>query len=639
MTAVVVVLVYESGIPAGLARQSALRRLEAGAVSQAQRWLARAGRLDPGDGRTDLLRAACFRHQGRFERWREAVRAAQRKRAPAGQVQQELRLGLIQSGAPCEEVEQEWAALIESGISPHEVAAAFIHRYLGEEEAEKAKVALDGWSANYPNDHRVAYMTGVYWRWRSQPGRAEAAFKEALERQSRHELARGSLAALLEEQNRLQEALVQYLELAALADDPGSTRLSVARLLRKLGRLDEAQAELASLASRPAPSSSIALETGQIELERGNYQEAQRRFEEGGLDRAVAREVLTGAACAFGLEGEPVRADQTLARLDALIGRSARAFDLQSRLAVAPDDVEAAAELRRMSVPPTGEGASRRRSPPATEKATETAAGSLYAVHCAACHGASGDGNGRAARHLFPRPRDLRTGKSRLVSSRNGIPTGEDRIGAVRQGMPGTAMRSFEDLNENELRLLAEELLRLNREGIRKQFIDALERDGEEVDEEEVREVVELSTTPGEAVDVPRIGPPDSQAIARGHDIYIELGCDNCHGEDGTGASDTPLFDDKGRPCPPRDLVREPFKGGDGPESTYLRVFVGMPGTPHPGCWNVPNDRLVDLVHYCRGLAREPQRVSTNHQRALQAPLAPQPSKSARIFSTSGSMP
>ena len=58
----------------------------------------------------------------------------------------------------------------------------------------------------------------------------------------------------------------------------------------------------------------------------------------------------------------------------------------------------------------------------------------------------------------------------------------------------------------------------------------------------------------------------------------------------------------------PRDLVYEPFKGGREPESIALRVATGMPGTPHPAAWNLPEEQMIELVEYVRSLAREPQR-------------------------------
>jgi cytochrome c len=247
----------------------------------------------------------------------------------------------------------------------------------------------------------------------------------------------------------------------------------------------------------------------------------------------------------------------------------------------------------------------------------------LYAVHCSGCHGASGDGNGRGARHLFPKPRDFGTGQFRLVSTVNGFPTLEDLASVIRRGMPGTSMRAFDNLSEDQRMLLAREVLRLSREGFRERLADALRSEADEIDQDEIDEAVELCTTPGDVVSIPRIGPADSQAVARGKETYFELGCNKCHGDDGTGVWDTPLYDEQGRFTPARDLAREPFKGGQEPESIYLRIFAGMPGSPHPACWNVPSDQLVDLVQFCRSLSREPKRVPTNHQRAVQTASKP----------------
>ena len=50
----------------------------------------------------------------------------------------------------------------------------------------------------------------------------------------------------------------------------------------------------------------------------------------------------------------------------------------------------------------------------------------LYGRHCAACHGANGDGQGLAAAFLYPKPRSFRGGKYRLVSTDNSVPTRDD---------------------------------------------------------------------------------------------------------------------------------------------------------------------------------------------------------------------
>ncbi|HUT95037.1 MAG TPA: c-type cytochrome [Thermoguttaceae bacterium] len=628
LLAMVPLWLFGRGILAAWARRMAARRMSVWAISEAQGWLAWSARLDPGEAETEWMQAVCFRRLGEVDRWGKALQSAQQKGTPSPRIQQEAKLGLIQSGQLYDGAELDFDALIEAGVSQDEVATAFVRGYLVGEQGQKAKLILDAWATAGPEEAHVAYMRAFYWRRMGEPARAETELQNALARQPRHELARAALAELYENQDRLDRALEQHVALAAHAPQRETAQLGLARVLRKLGRLDEARAVLQSPAARPEPPAGVAVEMGQIELESDNYEEARQWLEQTDLDRAEDDATLSAAASTFALAGQITRAEAYCARIAAAKDRMVRLLDLQSRLAVDPRDRQAAEELGRLSpqsvmmaagasASGTGQGREDRR------RRTATSAPELYELHCAACHGADGNGNGRAARHLFPRPRDLRTGKSRLVSTLNGVPTPGDLEAVIRLGMPGTAMRAFDDLSEDQRTRLAGEVMRMNREGIRAQLVDVLRREEEEIDEDEVDGVVRLCTTPGEVVRVPPIGPADSPAIARGRDVYSRLGCDNCHGEDGRGAWDTPLFDDKSRPSPPRDLARDPFKGGHEPESIYLRVYVGMPGTPHPACYNVSQDQLIDLVHYCRSLSQEPKRTLTNHQRSLEATTPP----------------
>lgn len=623
------VAIFGRGTVAWWARQMALRRLHVGAVSTAEQWLAWSAWLDPSEGRTDLMRAACFRQRYEQGRWNEALQSAERQGAPAEEIEQERQLGMILAGR-IGEGESELNTLLEAGVSPRDVSAAFVHGYLARQDLTRAKIVLDAWAADHPNDPHVAYMRGVYWQWVGDGagdltrrnrclGRAETEYQNALAREPRHELARQALADLLEDQDRLEEALAEYAALEAHSPASDAAKLGIARLLRCLGCLEQARAELESLGPRLEAAADGAAEMGQIELESGNHEEAQRWLGMANLDRTEDSDTLRAAATTYAMEGKTVDAERIFARLDGQHTRSVRIDDLLARLATGPLDRQAAAELERLSSQSAG--------PPGTEPTGEarvpTSAADLYAQYCSGCHGADGAGNGRGARHLFPRARDLRAGRFRLASTLNGVASLEDVVSVLRRGMPGTSMRAYDELSDEQLVLLAREVLRMRREGSREQLVDAIKREGDQIDEDEVEEVVEFCTTPGDAVRVPSIGPGDSQAVARGKESYFKLGCQKCHGDDGTGVWDTPSYDDQGLPSPPRDLVRDPFKGGLEPEAIYLRIFVGMPGTPHPACWNVPEGQLVELVHFCRSLSREPKRVQTNHQRAVEAGRRP----------------
>ncbi|HSD09357.1 MAG TPA: c-type cytochrome, partial [Candidatus Binatia bacterium] len=72
----------------------------------------------------------------------------------------------------------------------------------------------------------------------------------------------------------------------------------------------------------------------------------------------------------------------------------------------------------------------------------------VFSKQCAACHGAEGRGDGEAAYLLYPRPRNFRAGRFRLVSTWEGVPTDDDLFQTISRGMPGSAMPSWAHLPE-----------------------------------------------------------------------------------------------------------------------------------------------------------------------------------------------
>lgn len=628
----VLVLAIGPRLLASWARWCATRQIEAGAISTAQEWLGWAARLTPSDPSTDLLQAVCFRLQHQEDDWQRELRMAQRNGIPAARLEQEVALGIIRAGEMEPNVSEQMNSLVTNGAPLTEVYACFAHGYLARQEPAQTKMVLDSWEADWPNDPNVAYMTGIYWLWLGDHAngiarrrtcfvQAESEFQDALSREPRHEAARTTLAELLEGQQQYIRAAEHYGQLTVDFPTSDSARICLARVLRKLGRLAEARTVLESLASDATPTADVGAEMGQIELEAGNNAEAERWFKHAGLDQTLDFDVLNAAAIALSVQSETPRADTLFARIDAESIRTARIEDLRYRVATGPGDKQAENELQRL-LARTGDSYGRQAASPngrPSRGQVDLPAASTaksYEQYCAACHGATGDGNGRAARHLFPKPRDLRTSKTRLVSTVNGVPNLQDIEAVIKKGMPGTSMQPFDDLNEDQQTLLAREVLRLNQEGIRSQVIDVLAAEDEEIDDDEVHQVVEQCTSSGEAVSVPRFGAVDSETVSKGKDTYFGLGCQHCHGDDGVGVSDNPLFDEKGRLTRPRDLVHEPFKGGREPESVYLRIVVGMPGSPHPATLGVGEEELASLVQYCDSLSREPKRELTNLERA-----------------------
>ena len=617
-------LFFGRGASARWARYMAARRMDVWAVSDAQQWLEWSAWLDPDDGETELMRASCFRHLGQDGRWAKAIASARKKGMPVEQVQHEVNLALIKSGELYEDTEYHLNVLIRAGVPQQDVAAVLVHGCLVREDSDRAKTMLMAWAADTPEQAHNAYMWGVYWRHVGESSRALTELENALTRQPRHDLARAEIARLYEERGQLDQALAAFVALAARSTHSETARIAVARVLRKSARIDQARSVLEPLASGPRPSSAVCVEMGRIELECGNCGEANRWFALVDPQRLAEQDTAVTAAIAAALAGNATRAERLFALMDTDSYVSIGIRDLQSHLFFDAGDTEAAAELERLSQRTLDRSAFAERI---TAELTENVppegfavtAADLYASHCSACHGANGDGNGRAARHLFPKPRDLRADQFQLVSTDNAVPSEEDIQAVIRHGMPGTSMPPLEDLGEEHQKLLSGEVLRIRRLGMRERFVNLLERDGEEVDEGEVAWVVEHRTTAGAVVRVPLIDSADSPAIERGRELYEKQSCHSCHGRDGVGVWDVTLFDDRHGPTRARDLVHESFKGGHEPEAIYRRILLGMPGTPHPASKNLTDPQLIDLVHFCRSLAGEPKRVLTNYQRASQA--------------------
>ena len=81
----------------------------------------------------------------------------------------------------------------------------------------------------------------------------------------------------------------------------------------------------------------------------------------------------------------------------------------------------------------------------------------LYRLHCAHCHGITGDGGGPTAPFLNPYPRDYRQGVFKFKSTFAGAkPTRDDLKRVLHEGVAGTSMPSFKLLPDNEIEALLE---------------------------------------------------------------------------------------------------------------------------------------------------------------------------------------
>lgn len=236
---------------------------------------------------------------------------------------------------------------------------------------------------------------------------------------------------------------------------------------------------------------------------------------------------------------------------------------------------------------------------------------SLYAQHCIACHGEKGDGKGVAATFLFPKPRDFRAGRFRLISTANSVPTVADLDQVLVRGMPGSAMISWAHLSPSDRRLLAEQVVKLRRDGARDLELALAEEEDETLSDDELKEAVDRVTTPGDVLEPPSATGATTEAIARGSALYKSKACNSCHGEKGKGDGQRKMVDAEGLPTRPRDLTLGIFKGSPAFEDVYRRIWLGMPGSPMPSSQQLTTAEVSDLVHFVLSMSDDASREAS----------------------------
>lgn len=183
----------------------------------------------------------------------------------------------------------------------------------------------------------------------------------------------------------------------------------------------------------------------------------------------------------------------------------------------------------------------------------------VFTAHCVGCHGARGDGAGRAATFLSPLPRDFTAGVFKFRSTPSGsLPTDGDLYRTITRGVRWTAMPTWHEVPDKE---------RLAVVAYLKTFSKRWTEDAAEP-----------------AVVLPAPPKATPELLARGKALYAQAKCAECHGETGRGdgpSADT-LQDDFQRPIRPVDFTRGQFKGGGSVTDVYRTMTTGLDGTPMP---------------------------------------------------------
>lgn len=234
----------------------------------------------------------------------------------------------------------------------------------------------------------------------------------------------------------------------------------------------------------------------------------------------------------------------------------------------------------------------------------------VYRRTCASCHGI--DGNGlTSAKNGDVQPRNFKRGAFKFVSTPdNGLPTDEDLVRTVKNGLKGTQMQGFPDLMDDEVLAVTQYI---------KTFSPRWRR-------EAVTKVVPIAPDPWSA-------GRRQEAIARGRLVYHGLAmCWTCHPayakEDEllsmARAMDVerkqvprrsiPLRSDLDQPARveteygkllPPDFLGDTLRAARGVNDLYRAIAAGIGGTPMPTWYNkLSVQDLWAVVYYVRELAR-----------------------------------
>lgn len=247
-----------------------------------------------------------------------------------------------------------------------------------------------------------------------------------------------------------------------------------------------------------------------------------------------------------------------------------------------------------------------------------------YQNFCASCHGNNGDGQGKAARFLFPKPRSLTSHPFQYATSMNRVASSQDIELVIREGIPNTSMNGWTALTDLQIQSLVRDVLAFRLYGANKRYVDLLVNNGELLNTAdsvfspqqiaEAEKYVKKETIPASNWKF-EIAAQTPNSLANGQRLYMTQNCHKCHGLDGRGSYGIDLIGEYGFPTFARDLVSEPFKYGTAATDVARGIKLGINGTKMPASTTLNDEELGDLTLYVLSLHKPQKTTLTNAQR------------------------
>ena len=224
----------------------------------------------------------------------------------------------------------------------------------------------------------------------------------------------------------------------------------------------------------------------------------------------------------------------------------------------------------------------------------------VYKHMCIFCHGADGNGGGKATAYLYPWPRDFRTGVFKHRSTPSGtLPLDKDIYRTIMRGVPGSSMPSWQGAWTEEEAWSVVQYIK----GFSKRF--QLEKNQEPIS------IAKIPTT-------------TEKSVEQGEKLYEELRCSRCHGTDlkGGGSSSDHLYDIWDHRVFIYDLTNpNTDKWGVAREDIDITLSTGIEGKPLKAYQNLLEAERWSLVDFISSkirldkLQKEEYEIEMNVQR------------------------
>lgn len=601
----------------------------------------------------DLLRlqANCARQLGDGQAFGAALQALEKIGAESEETSVIQQLSRVQQGVFQQTPNRLIRELERSGADAHDARSAIILGLLAQGNLPTAAQLLDQWQTEEFLPAQAAYLAALLFSFQGDRDAAESALIENIAQHPEHEVSYVTLAEMLTRAPKIRLQAARLVLQKITQNFPGNTQahLRLARVLRQQGASQEARNALEKILQ--SDEDQVLLEKAELELDSGRYVESVEWLQRSGLmkisdyvqsvDVAFAMTMngqgsggepltrrINWAATALALGGEMALSEQIFAVALDRVARLRRFVDLRVKQQLQPAEQSIVDELNQLTSPafapnhPLIERLNPRNLDPTSddmEPTTELTGKTLYSQLCADCHGMDGRGFGRSARHLFPGPRNFRREPNRYVSTANRVAADQDLEGTILKGLPGTSMPAFPNLDRTQLAELITQIRTFRKLGLEDEYQELSRTNLLTTDQSAW---IRRRSQPAERIAVPKFSDATAQAIDMGRTIFLKAGCAQCHRTQPNpqaphthSATGVVFHDSLGRPMQARDLESDEFRGGNSAEAIYLRIALGMPGTPHPAIENLMEDEATALVAYIRDLAKKPRTPTTNSER------------------------